>query len=122
MNAMVRKRPMSTGKKKQSKRTRGDAISMSKPCVGEAGRTGEWRSSRPVVEAGKCLAVKQGKVVCQLCWIHCPDACIAKGVGPRIDMEFCKGCGICAQVCPTGAIVMTIEPARAKRGAAEEKK
>lgn len=85
-------------------------ISMSKPSRGEAGRTGDWRSKRPVlVVAEKCSAVKQGKVVCQLCWVYCPDACVSRGIGPVFDLEFCKGCGICAEVCPTGAIEMQDE-------------
>ena len=84
-------------------------ISMSTPSVGEAGRTGDWRSSRPVMIGELCLAVKQGKAVCQLCWVYCPDACIAKGVGPTIELEYCKGCGICAEVCPSGAIEMQPE-------------
>ena len=84
-------------------------ISMSKPSVGEAGKTGDWRSSRPVMAPELCLAVKQGKAVCQLCWVYCPDACISKGVGPTIDLEYCKGCGICAEMCPSDAIEMQPE-------------
>jgi len=86
-------------------------ISMSRPAVGEAGRTGEWRNSRPVVDAAKCLAVKQGKVTCQICWAYCPDGCIAQGVGPVIDLTYCKGCGICAEECPAKAIEMQPEAA-----------
>ena len=49
-------------------------ISMSRPSVGEAGRTGDWRNSRPVMDAVKCLAVKQGKVTCQIfCKIEAPS-------------------------------------------------
>lgn len=84
-------------------------ISMSLPSVGEAGRTGDWRNSRPVADLAKCLAVKQGKVTCQICWAYCPDGCIARGIGPVIDLEYCKGCGICAQECPAGAITMVPE-------------
>ncbi len=84
-------------------------ISMSAPSVGEAGRTGDWRSNRPVMVAEACLAVKQGRAVCQLCWVYCPDACISKGVGPAIDLTYCKGCGICAEMCPSGAIEMQPE-------------
>ena len=84
-------------------------ISMSRPAVGEAGRTGEWRNSRPVVDTAKCLAVKQGKLTCQICWVYCPDGCIAQGVGPTIDLTYCKGCGICAEECPAGAIEMQPE-------------
>jgi pyruvate ferredoxin oxidoreductase delta subunit len=86
-------------------------ISMSRPAVGEAGRTGEWRNSRPVVDPEKCLAVKQGKVTCQICWAYCPDGCIAQGVGPVIDLTYCKGCGICAEECPAKAIEMQPEAA-----------
>jgi pyruvate ferredoxin oxidoreductase delta subunit len=89
--------------------TSGDEISMSRPSVGEAGRTGDWRNSRPVMDAAKCLAVKQGKLTCQICWVYCPDGCIARGVGPVIDLDYCKGCGICAQECPAGAISMEPE-------------
>lgn len=85
-------------------------ISMSRPSAGEAGRTGDWRGKRPVLAiAEKCSAIKQGKVTCQLCWVYCPDACVTRGVGPEFDLEHCKGCGICAEVCPTGAIEMQPE-------------
>lgn len=84
-------------------------ISQSRPSVGEAGRTGDWRSARPVVTLETCVAVKQGKVTCQRCWVYCPDACISRGIGPEIDLLHCKGCGICAEVCPTGAIEMHSE-------------
>ena len=44
----------------------------------------------------------------------CPDAAVIKlgsWQGRRFDFEFCKGCGICAQDCPTGHIHMEPEPA-----------
>lgn len=84
-------------------------ISMSRPAIGEAGRTGEWRNKRPVMDPALCLAAKAGRVTCQLCWVYCPDACITQGAGPAIDLTYCKGCGICAQECPADAIVMVPE-------------
>lgn len=84
-------------------------ISQSRPSVGEAGRTGDWRSARPVVTLEVCVAVKQGKASCQRCWVYCPDACISRGIGPVIDLDHCKGCGICAEVCPHHAIAMQPE-------------
>lgn len=87
-----------------------DDISMSRPARGEAGRTGDWRSKRPVLAAREaCLAVKSGKVTCQLCWVYCPDSCVSRGIGPEFDLEYCKGCGICAEVCPADAIEMRPE-------------
>jgi pyruvate ferredoxin oxidoreductase delta subunit len=84
-------------------------ISMSRPAVGEAGATGQWRNKRPIMDPALCLAAKAGKVTCQICWVYCPDGCIAQGAGPVIDLTYCKGCGICAQECPADAIAMVPE-------------
>mgnify|MGYP006172827095 CR=1 FL=1 len=49
---------------------------------------------------------------CELCMILCPDVAIAPAAGGHgfvIDLDHCKGCGICAEECPRGAIVMTRE-------------
>jgi len=81
----------------------------SSPGIGEGGKTGEWRSSRPVIDDRKCLPAKQNKPACFQCWLYCPDAVISKTVPIRIDLEYCKGCGICAQVCPARAISMVNE-------------
>lgn len=75
--------------------------SLSRPVKGCAGDTGEWRVFRPVKDDGKCNN-------CLLCWVFCPEATISKD-GLEIDYQYCKGCGICAVECPTGAIVMVKE-------------
>ncbi len=87
----------------------GHEISMSRPSAGEGGATGDWRTHRPVLARTRCLAVKQDDVACQLCWVYCPDVCITQGVPPAVELKFCKGCGICAQVCPVDAIQMVLE-------------
>ncbi len=48
---------------------------------------------------------------CELCLIFCPDAAIHRkpGGGFEVDLDYCKGCGVCAEECPRGAIVMTRE-------------
>jgi pyruvate ferredoxin oxidoreductase delta subunit len=97
-------------------------IAMSAPCIGEAGLTGDWRNKRPVVDPTACLAVKAGKVTCQICWVHCPEACIEQGAPPVVDLDYCKGCGICAEECPADAIAMVPEsmPGSCEMDAAKE--
>lgn len=67
-------------------------------------RTGDWRVSRPVVEMAKCTH-------CLYCWLYCPDDAIRVAGGRFLgfDEDHCKGCGICAAVCPTKAIAMIAE-------------
>ena len=56
----------------------------------------DWRIEKPVFNKDYCID-------CQFCWIYCPDISIIsrdkKMVG--VDMDHCKGCGICVEVCPT---------------------
>lgn len=69
-----------------------------------------WRQKRPVVDAAKCRA-------CMKCYLHCPDGTIRKTGARRggdvaavfVDYDFCKGCGICARICPFDAIEMVPE-------------
>jgi 2-oxoacid:acceptor oxidoreductase delta subunit (pyruvate/2-ketoisovalerate family) len=64
--------------------------------------TGTWRAFRPVFGEAKCIH-------CFTCWLYCPDSSIL--VDPEnekmlgFDLEHCKGCGICAAVCPVNAKV-----------------
>ena len=81
----------------------------SSPGIGEAGKTGEWRNSFPVINQEKCVVSKHNKPACFLCWLYCPDAIVSKTIPVLIDLQFCKGCGICAQICPSKAITMVNE-------------
>ena len=68
--------------------------------------TGGWRSERPVRNVEKCTE-------CLQCWIFCPDSAIyvedEKLAVDTFDLEHCKGCGICADICPADAIDMVPE-------------
>ena len=49
---------------------------------------------------------------CDVCELLCPDLCITRDLGSGkilIDLDHCKGCGLCAHFCPKGAIEMQIE-------------
>ncbi len=62
-------------------------------------------------EARRCLSCGTC-VECDNCFGVCPDNAVIK-LGPgrrfRIDLDFCKGCGLCAKECPCGAIDMIPE-------------
>ncbi|MBN1551444.1 4Fe-4S binding protein [bacterium] len=77
--------------------------------IGEAGKTGTWRTIRPVLIPEKCLVVKSGKPTCHKCWLYCPEATVSRSIPPVFDYDYCKGCGICATECPTEAIQMVPE-------------
>lgn len=67
-------------------------------------KTGGWRALKPVWNKEKCTQ-------CMICWTFCPDMSIPQKKGKRTetDFDFCKGCGICAKVCPFQAITMVKE-------------
>lgn len=63
-------------------------------------KTGSWRVYRPEYSKDKCT-------MCNFCWFYCPEGCIyRKGDHMEFDMDYCKGCGICANECPVEAIKM----------------
>lgn len=64
-------------------------------------KTGDWRTFKPRRDESKCIH-------CLLCWIYCPDSSILVKDGKMIgfNYDYCKGCGICASVCPKKCITM----------------
>jgi 2-oxoacid:acceptor oxidoreductase delta subunit (pyruvate/2-ketoisovalerate family) len=66
--------------------------------------TGTWREQRPVRHLDRC-------VHCMLCWLYCPDSSIRVSGGRvvGIDYDHCKGCGVCAAVCPPRAGALAME-------------
>ena len=63
-----------------------------------------WRSVRPVFDKQVCTD-------CMICWLACPDQAIVVGKKEMkgFDYYHCKGCGICAEVCPVNCISMISE-------------
>ncbi len=62
-------------------------------------KTGSWRSMRAIWHEDKCTQ-------CMNCWLFCPDMSIKlneEGKVVGIDYDYCKGCGLCAKVCPKKA-------------------
>ena len=79
------------------------------PAVGEAGKTGGWSEMKPVIDHTKCTPAVKGKASCFLCWLYCPEGVISMTIPVEINLEYCKGCGICAEECPPRAIEMARE-------------
>ncbi len=68
-------------------------------------------ASTALLEARRCLSCGNC-FECDTCYGVCPDNAIIKlDAGKRYDinLEYCKGCGICAEECPSGAIDMMKE-------------
>lgn len=74
-------------------------------------KTGNWRElMAPKFDHEKCIG-------CKMCEMTCPEGiCFDTGEknskGRNIfecDLDYCKGCGICANVCPVKAITMQEE-------------
>ena len=67
--------------------------------------------STALFEARRCLSCGTC-FECDNCFGVCPDNAVVKldpGQRYEIDYEYCKGCGVCAEECPSGAIDMIKE-------------
>jgi NADPH-dependent glutamate synthase beta subunit-like oxidoreductase len=69
-------------------------------------------SSNALYEARRCLSCGTC-FSCDNCYGVCPDNAVLKigrpGEKYLIDLDYCKGCGLCAAECPSGAIDMVPE-------------
>jgi pyruvate ferredoxin oxidoreductase gamma subunit len=67
-------------------------------------RTGDWRYKRPETDKTACR-------LCGWCCVYCFTGCMKLGEDGYYhpDLEYCKGCGVCANECPAQAIRMIPE-------------
>ncbi len=82
----------------------------SKPGTSKKNKTGSWRIAiRPKYLQKNCIA-------CKMCLLACPESCISGSEKNTFicDYSYCKGCGICAVICPKKDIVMVKEESAEK--------
>ena len=87
--------------------TRSRARSTFDEVVGGLDESNALFEARRCLSCGNCFA-------CDNCYGVCPDNAVIKlepgaAYGYAIDLDFCKGCGLCASECPCGAIEMEPE-------------
>ncbi|MDN5325981.1 MAG: pyruvate ferredoxin oxidoreductase delta subunit [Moorella sp. (in: firmicutes)] len=65
--------------------------------------TGSWRLLRPVLDRARCNN-------CLACWLFCPEGCFEREErAVTLNLDFCKGCGICVVECPRQALALVEE-------------
>lgn len=100
---------INTGYFEKSPRSKGKALSQEKAILGfdevnlGLDRASAVHSAERCFQCGLCNS-------CRNCDLFCPDlAVLMKGKGPEIDYDHCKGCGICVEECPRGALILAEE-------------
>ncbi len=96
----------------------GEAPKTVRPVLEVARRTSNFEEvvqgldeGNALYEARRCLSCGNC-FECDNCYGMCPDNAVTKlgpGRGFEFRYDYCKGCGICAQECPCGAIAMAPE-------------
>jgi NADPH-dependent glutamate synthase beta subunit-like oxidoreductase len=64
-----------------------------------------------IVESNRCFSCGLC-YMCDNCYMYCPDNAVQKSKTTgkyEFDLDFCKGCGLCAKECPCRYIQMTLE-------------
>ena len=83
------------------------------PESGDSGNSGltfkakqpNYTSQDVAKEAARCFSC--GVCTdCDNCGLFCPETAVRGGKNRRIDLDYCKGCGICVEECPRSAMIL----------------
>ena len=68
--------------------------------------TGTLNQAAAIEEANRCLSCGVC-FECDNCYNFCPDLAVVRTPGGyKANLDYCKGCGICARECPSGSLGM----------------
>jgi Pyruvate/2-oxoacid:ferredoxin oxidoreductase delta subunit len=86
----------------------GPSLTLALSVGAETKHEGTWERERALRETGRCLCCGTCNL-CLQCVSSCPEACMRLDddkTAVAVDLDFCKGCGICAHECPRVVITM----------------
>ncbi len=66
--------------------------------------TDQFESRNLKVDSQQCAKLRHRKSTCKRCIDQCPEQAITIQTTIQVNPDRCTGCGICASVCPTGAL------------------
>jgi Pyruvate/2-oxoacid:ferredoxin oxidoreductase delta subunit len=93
------------------RRVRPDLPAAEKRLKGFAEAEPTFTLEQAMAEATRC-AKATPCLYCEVCELLCPDLAITRDPETRrirIDLDYCKGCHLCAIYCPHGAIEMVLD-------------
>jgi NADPH-dependent glutamate synthase beta subunit-like oxidoreductase/Pyruvate/2-oxoacid:ferredoxin oxidoreductase delta subunit len=79
------------------------------PRVARAADSDALSVDEALAESARCFSCGRC-TLCDNCLRYCPDMAVRRIVGGyEIAAEYCKGCGLCVEECPTGSLAMREE-------------
>ncbi len=90
-------------------RAASERLSASERLRGQAEVQPGLSAEAALLEAARCFSCGRC-TACDNCLTYCPDMAIERSAGGYAVLgDYCKGCGLCVQECPTGSIAMQDE-------------
>ena len=70
-----------------------------------AAQQSNYTSQTAAKEAGRCFSCG-ACTDCDNCGLFCPETAVFSDENRQIDLDYCKGCGVCVEECPRSAMIL----------------